>query len=264
MVQQKDDADYETFNALHDEVIGLLERAAESGPDSPDRDEFGAIDAWSGVRRLLAGVGNLELLREPVIEALRLLLRRYRGWEIEVDVYPTKDEDNWPDMALYIRADLIIDGLQRQYLPPEYQSISYPHSRPGGEPDSLYPNYNPDFDRLKAELRPLFADATARMGLPAQAADLSSFGKYSGTKHIMVPVSSLRLIEPDVVAEIRALLANFRGWHVALVPSLMEGPLLPAMAVVVRHDGVLDGLVRSALPDPWRTMRYPDSRPLPE
>jgi hypothetical protein len=259
-----DYATTETFNALHDEVIGLLQRAADSGPDSTDRDEFGAIDSWSGVRRLQAGVGNLELLREPVIEALRQLLSRYPGWEIEVGVYPARDEDNWPDMSLYIRTDLIIDGLQRQYLPQEYRSIRYKHSRKGGEPDSLYPNYNPDFDRLKAELRRLFAGMTARTGLPAKAADLSTFGKYSGSKHIMVPVSSLRLIEPDVVAEIRALLANFRGWHVALVPSLMEGPLLPAMALVVRHDGVLDGLVRSALPAPWRTMHYPDSRPLPE
>jgi hypothetical protein len=37
----------------------------------------------------------------------------------------------WPPMGVTIRSQEMIDGLQRQYLPPEFQDFKIPGSRPG-------------------------------------------------------------------------------------------------------------------------------------
>lgn len=37
--------------------------------------------------------------------------------------------DDWPSMGLYIRPDQIIDALQRQYFPQEFQNSEYPGAR---------------------------------------------------------------------------------------------------------------------------------------
>ena len=74
---------------------------------------------------------NLKMLRTPVIAELQRLLLRFPSWEIIIALSVPGKDDIWPDMGLVIRANEIIDGLQRQYLPREFQDIRYEGSRPG-------------------------------------------------------------------------------------------------------------------------------------
>ena len=51
--------------------------------------------------------------------------------EIVVAVDVPEHEQDWPVMGLTIRRHEIIDGLQREFLPPEFADLHYPGGRPG-------------------------------------------------------------------------------------------------------------------------------------
>lgn len=90
---------------------------------------------YGGYPQVVVFVSNLKMLRPPVIGALQRLVKEFPGWEIEVTVAVPEHYEDWPDMGLYIRPHEIIDGLQRQYLPEEFQSIQYEGARRGGALD---------------------------------------------------------------------------------------------------------------------------------
>ena len=73
---------------------------------------------------------NLEIVRPCVIESLKQLLSGYPNWEIVIAV--SNPEKGWPPMGLVIRDDEIVDGLQRDYFPREFQTVEYEGSRPQG------------------------------------------------------------------------------------------------------------------------------------
>jgi hypothetical protein len=80
-------------------------------------------------------VRNLALLKPAVVKSLQRLLIDFPDWEIMVAVSVPGPGERWPDMGLTIRAHEIVDGLQRQYFPSEFQSLSYEGSRRGTETD---------------------------------------------------------------------------------------------------------------------------------
>jgi hypothetical protein len=75
-------------------------------------------------------VDNLELLRKPVVDTLQGLVKNFSGWQIDLMI-TTRGHEDWPNMGISIRADEIVDDLQRQYFPPEYQNLTYENSRRG-------------------------------------------------------------------------------------------------------------------------------------
>ncbi len=79
--------------------------------------------------QLKLSIGKVELLLPHLIKGLQGLLKDYPGWEIVVAVAVKDHFYEWPEMGLTIRANEIIDGLQRQYFPKEFQSIEYEGSR---------------------------------------------------------------------------------------------------------------------------------------
>jgi hypothetical protein len=54
---------------------------------------------------------------------------RFPDWEIVVAIDLSDKGHSWPNMGLTIRAHEIIDELQRQYFPPQYQGIKYEGAR---------------------------------------------------------------------------------------------------------------------------------------
>jgi len=76
-------------------------------------------------------VVNLKLLSPEVVYKLRAMVSDYPGWEIIVTVCSPGLRGEWPEMGLTIRPHEIIDGLQRQYFPPEFRDLAYAGSRPG-------------------------------------------------------------------------------------------------------------------------------------
>jgi hypothetical protein len=75
------------------------------------------------------------MLRPPVVESLQRVLHEFPDWEIMVAVSVPGLGEAWPDMGITIRAHEIVDGLQRQYFPPEFRDIRYEGSRAGTDRD---------------------------------------------------------------------------------------------------------------------------------
>lgn len=124
----------EMFERLAGEIGKLLEQFGkhDSLLEMGDYSIYG--DYW-GYPQVKVTVANLALLRPEIIKRLQRVVAGYSGWEIVVAVAVPGHLDNWPRMGLYIRPHEILDGLQRQYFPAEYQTIEYEGSRRGTEQD---------------------------------------------------------------------------------------------------------------------------------
>lgn len=124
----------EIFELLYERINELLARFGR--PDSllglGDYSVHG--DYW-GHRQIKISIGALPLLRPDVVKLLQEIVREFPGWEIVVAVAVDGHFEDWPTMGLYIRPHEIIDGLQRQYFPREFQDIRYEGARPGTEDD---------------------------------------------------------------------------------------------------------------------------------
>jgi len=124
------------FESLRDRTDRLLQRFGE--PDyQPNRShgDYSVHGDFSGYPELVVFVGNLKMLAPSVIVALKELIKEFPGWQITVTIAVRDHYDDWPNMGLYIRPNEIIDGLQREYFPQEFQSLAYEGARRGTAAD---------------------------------------------------------------------------------------------------------------------------------
>lgn len=103
-------------------------------------DAFGEGDYWIlddnwGPKQHKICVFNLDILRPEVIYAIQNLIKEFPDWSVVVAVDVPGKEDAWPSMGLIVRGHEIVDGLQRQYFPTEYQSLQYEGGRVGADQD---------------------------------------------------------------------------------------------------------------------------------
>jgi hypothetical protein len=127
---------YDVFEKLYPRVDELMKRFGE--PDfRPERrhGDFAVHGDYGGYPEIVVFVHNLALLRPEVIDELQQLIKEYPGWQVTVTVHPWDRPRDWPNMGLYIRPDEIIDGLQREYFPPEFQNLQYQGARRGTADD---------------------------------------------------------------------------------------------------------------------------------
>lgn len=118
------------FEQLRRQVDALLEKFGR--PDTlSKKGDYTVHGDYSGHPQVVAFIGNLDMLRPRVILELQQLIKKFPGWEIEVTVAVREHYDDWPNMGLYIRPHEIIDGLQRQYFPKEFQDVAYEGARRG-------------------------------------------------------------------------------------------------------------------------------------
>jgi len=118
------------FEQLRHRVDAILEKYGR--PDSLSRQgDYTVHGDYNGHPQVIAFIGKLDMLRSAVISELHRLIKEFPGWEIEVTVAVREHYDDWPNMGLYIRPHEIIDGLQREYLPKEFQNIAYEGARRG-------------------------------------------------------------------------------------------------------------------------------------
>ena len=132
------------WTLLYDAIREILQRFGEED-DGGDWKDYLLVDDNLGLRQHKIETSNLEMVRPVVVKLLRQLLIGYPNWEIVIAVANPGKEKIWPAMGLVIRDDEIIDGLQRQYLPQEFQSIEYEGSRPQGSrfEDIMYSDSGP-------------------------------------------------------------------------------------------------------------------------
>jgi hypothetical protein len=123
------------FDQLYPRMEELLERFGRPKyvPGKPPGD-YAVHGDYSGHPQVVIFVSNLQMLRPAVVTALQELIKGYPGWQISMTV-ALRDHRDWPRMGLYIRPHEIIDGLQRQYFPKEFQGLKYEGAQTGAAND---------------------------------------------------------------------------------------------------------------------------------
>ena len=116
MTEKLDPEQEKEWNLLYDRITELLQ-PSEEGEDYTMMDNFGAY------AHRIEGESP-KLVMPDMVKSLHKLLIEYPNWEIVIVL----------DCAggVIIRDDEIIDGLRRQDLAEEFQTIEYEGSRPLG------------------------------------------------------------------------------------------------------------------------------------
>ena len=123
----------DVFEDLYPRVEAAMERFGRPDylPGQPHGD-YTVHGDYGGYPEVVIFIGNLAMLQPNVVAELQKLIREFPGWQITVTVALREHlGGDWPNMGLYIRSNEIIDGLQRQYFPVEFQNIEYEGARRG-------------------------------------------------------------------------------------------------------------------------------------
>jgi hypothetical protein len=124
-------AEANTFDRLRPRIEGLLERfGSPNYLPGQRRGDFTVHGDYSGHPLAVVFVSNLKMLNPVIVGELQHLIKEYPGWQVSMTV-ALRDHQDWPRMGLYIRPNEIIDGLQRQYFPKEFQDLKYEGARVG-------------------------------------------------------------------------------------------------------------------------------------
>jgi hypothetical protein len=124
------------FESLRDRTFDLLGQFGESDyQPHKSQGDFSVHGDYGGHPEVVVFVNGLKMLRPPIVAELQKLIREFPGWQITMTVAVRGHYDDWPHMGLYIRPHEIIDGLQRQYFPAEFQDLKYDGARIGTADD---------------------------------------------------------------------------------------------------------------------------------
>lgn len=117
------------WELLYGKIISLLQKFGVE--DQYGNGDYLVVNDNYGWRRHKIEVQKLHMLRPEIVKLLQLLLKDFADWDIGIAVDIPGTEKTWPLMGLIIRRHEIIDGLLREYLPPDVRQFEYPGSRPG-------------------------------------------------------------------------------------------------------------------------------------
>jgi hypothetical protein len=117
------------WESLFRRIAALLKRFGTQ--DAFGRGDFLLVDDNYGWKLQKIEVQRLHMLRPEIVKNLRRLLREFPDWEITIAVDVPGTESTWPNMGVIIRSHEVVDGLQREYLPDEFQMMEYDGSRRG-------------------------------------------------------------------------------------------------------------------------------------
>ena len=131
-MQTEDDDDAEQIRVWEILYVRLKDILDEFGREDwrGHADYWIVSDNWGTSQHKLY-ITNLDLLAPSVVKLLQNALVEFPGWEIVVAVDLRDKGNSWPNMGLTIRAYEIIDELQRQYFPTQYQGVRYDSVRRG-------------------------------------------------------------------------------------------------------------------------------------
>jgi hypothetical protein len=123
MVVDLQEEQQKEWSALYDQIRGVLQQFGQED-DFPDVKDYLLVDDNLGLYQHRVETDKLEFAQPAVVASLQKVLIGYPNWEIVIALGRFG--------GLVIRDDEIIDGLQRQHLPEELQTIEYEGSRPQG------------------------------------------------------------------------------------------------------------------------------------
>ena len=108
---------------LYDQIKSVLQQYGQENDGTEEKDYL-LVDDNLGWYSHRIESNKLELARPVVVKSLQKLLIGYPNWEIIVALGSFG--------GLVIRDDEIMDGLRRENLPKEFQTIEYEGGRPQG------------------------------------------------------------------------------------------------------------------------------------
>jgi hypothetical protein len=111
------------WGTLYDRIGKVLRSFGTEDPFG--NGDYLLVDDNYGWHRHIIEVQRLHMFEVPIVRTLQSLLRDFPEWEVNMIVDVPGTEQNWPNMGITIRADSIVDDLQRQYLPAEFHDIRY-------------------------------------------------------------------------------------------------------------------------------------------
>ena len=109
---------------LYDQIKSVLQQYGQENDGTEEKDYL-LVDENLGWYKHRIEANKLELAQPVVVQSLQKLLISYPNWEIVVALSRRFG-------GLVIRDDEIMDGLRRENLPKEFQTIEYEGSRPQG------------------------------------------------------------------------------------------------------------------------------------
>ena len=115
--------------ALYRKVLKILRQFGTE--DHFGNADYLLVDDNYGWRKHIIEIHKLRMLDPKLVKQLRSLLDDLDNWDIVIAVDIPGTEATWPPMGLIIRKHELIDGLQRNFLPAEFQSVVFEGSRPG-------------------------------------------------------------------------------------------------------------------------------------
>jgi hypothetical protein len=120
--------------SLRDRLKPVLEQfGSEDSWDSELKtvlnDYYFMEDNWGGNYHKVE-IHNLRMLKPEVIKSIQGLLHDHPKWHVFIQVDVPGTEEAWPNMSLFVYADKVVDGLERDYLPEEFQGLVYEGSVP--------------------------------------------------------------------------------------------------------------------------------------
>jgi hypothetical protein len=111
------------WTLLYD-AIGAILRQFGKEDDGGEWKDYLLVEDNLGLWQHRIETSNPEMMRPAVVKLLQKSLIGYPDWEIVIAASSLG--------GLVIRDDEIIDGLRRENLPKEFQTIEYEGSRPQG------------------------------------------------------------------------------------------------------------------------------------
>jgi hypothetical protein len=111
------------WQSVHDKATAALD--AFGRKDYRGRADYWIVDDDWGPDLLQVEINNLRMLQRDAIGALKHVLDSYPKWQIIVRVFARKGEAPLPPMGLLISDGLVFDHLKRDYLPEEFQRLTY-------------------------------------------------------------------------------------------------------------------------------------------
>ncbi len=83
-----------------------------------------------------------------------------------------------------------------------------------------------------------------------------------GWRRQIVNIFTLKMLNPEIISSLRQLLADLPDWEIVYaldVPG--KETEWPDMGLTIRKHEIVDGLRREFLPEPYRSLVIPGSRP---
>jgi hypothetical protein len=125
----KSDSDMQQANVWEELYLGIVALLSEYGiEDHLGHGDYLVVDDNYGWRRNTIEIHRLNMLDPVIVKSLQSLLNDVPDWEIVIAVDIPGTEAFWPRMGLTLRSGEIVDDLQRQYFPKEFQIWRYDSS----------------------------------------------------------------------------------------------------------------------------------------